>query len=888
MTATACEATGQSLHREYSPTGRQVGNGKHFGLAISGYFDSALAEALLLVIGDSLGPIRQVECSRLPLAGQLFEAVSKGSFDLVIVFISPHWRETSSTLGDAQRDRDLLRKLRSRSSAPLIVIHNGSAGHKEESLRELGVDLVLPMPFEIATLLQFLSTRFKLASHDSQSDPVQEKRDPVDPCKALLDAATKDIFRKNAFRITGLPVDATARDIAKHSDKLKMLAELGQNSHAQSGYFSIKPAPSLDDIREATQKLKDPEKRMVDEFFWFWPEEFGKSQSDPAIQAVTNGDPNTAMKIWSARENGDVPSIVAKHNLAVAYHLRAVDWENYSVKNEVDSERRQKITHYWQEAFNRWQWLATNDWLWEIVSTRIRELKEQNLRTGFARRMRGTLTQALCKINAELAVAFVGAGKTELGRRHIQFMRETGAELIDVEKIAEIILTPVRKRLNEQVRQAKERADSNPEDAVKAARDLLEQARDTLALFDLFFGKGSDFRNDIFDEVASACNRLQIVYYKATRDDKTCLEILKLVLPFATSTDLKEAIEKDISETSTRLKLEPVYTLLKSIEDSKEHPSTQLDKFRQTVVTAIDTAVRGLADGSNEKSQLFESAAIILRGVSLKAWNEHEDGTTAMAANLLAIKYASTPDLKRRLAEDKSTLAEMIKKKTLYGGLTPISSAPSLSTINGVGFMLYGSTNPDPANGSYLATYYFVFIGIPIFPICRYRVISDGNAYRFLGKAPLRPGDKWHLAISVGLILSPIIASISAGSKSAPANTSSYTPTSPARSSSTYTQPSAFSGGNVYTVPSSGKSALDQERASIESERAKLEALNAQIERMSAEIEQWRSYLEPNAAQLFNDKVDRYNALFQQGKAATAAFNEKVNSYNTKVRQYGH
>jgi hypothetical protein len=36
----------------------------------------------------------------------------------------------------------------------------------------------------------------------------------------------------------------------------------------------------------------------------------------------------------------------------------------------------------------------------------------------------------------------------------------------------------------------------------------------------------------------------------------------------------------------------------------------------------------------------------------------------------------------------------------------------------------------------------------------------------------------------------------------------------------------------------------------------------------------------------FNAKVDRYNTLAQQDKAATAAFNVKVDNYNAKLRQY--
>ena len=51
-----------------------------------------------------------------------------------------------------------------------------------------------------------------------------------------------------------------------------------------------------------------------------------------------------------------------------------------------------------------------------------------------------------------------------------------------------------------------------------------------------------------------------------------------------------------------------------------------------------------------------------------------------------------------------------------------------------------------------MATYYLVFFFIPLFPLARYRVIPKGGGYRFLGKGTLRPFDKWHIVISIGLI----------------------------------------------------------------------------------------------------------------------------------------
>lgn len=68
------------------------------------------------------------------------------------------------------------------------------------------------------------------------------------------------------------------------------------------------------------------------------------------------------------------------------------------------------------------------------------------------------------------------------------------------------------------------------------------------------------------------------------------------------------------------------------------------------------------------------------------------------------------------------------RNQELFGNLE-ISSAPSFWMLNGFGFTVYGQTDHDPIIGSYMTTYYFVALFIPLFPICRYRVISSGNSY---------------------------------------------------------------------------------------------------------------------------------------------------------------
>ncbi len=115
-----------------------------------------------------------------------------------------------------------------------------------------------------------------------------------------------------------------------------------------------------------------------------------------------------------------------------------------------------------------------------------------------------------------------------------------------------------------------------------------------------------------------------------------------------------------------------------------------------------------------------------------------------------ALELANDAKLKQKVRENL-TIVEGNHRS--LGDLEPIQSAPSLYTMNGFGVTLYGNTDKNPSDGSYMATYYLVFFFIPVLPLARYRVIPTGGGYRFLGKGPLRVFDKWHIAISLGLIV---------------------------------------------------------------------------------------------------------------------------------------
>lgn len=749
-------------------------------------------------------------------------------------------------------------------------------------------------------------------------------------CKPLLDIATPEMFRANAFRITGLPVDATMREITKHADKLKMMEELGHGKSLHTGAFALKSPPTVDQIREAIQRLKDPEQRIIDEFFWFWPKQSGQSVFDPAIKALEGGDADTALQIWTALETNPSDGLVAMHNVAVLWQLMALEWEShYAEAAELTAERKKETEKLWRGAFKRWDLLAVDDHFWNTVTQRIKELDDPRLTTGFARRMRTTLPQALDKINGELAVRYAENGRMDMAQVHVQFMRETNQGLDNIDKTAELVLTPASTRLKQQIQRAKERASKNPNDAVNAVGELLEHARRTVSLFELFFGKESDARNELSDEVATLCNRLQLDYQKATGDDQTCLATLKLILPFAASTDLRQLIERNISVTLTNVALAPIRIICEKAAAAVGVNPESGEGEAQRILTATSPLLPNLTSYGLPQASIDQAKneiALALMHCAVAFGNKTDKWKPCISILEESLRLAVGSEVRERVAKNLDTVR---RNDTLYGNLSPITKAPSLSTTNGIGFALYGCTDKDPTSGSHLATYYFVFFGIPIFPICRYRVASTGTGYRFFGKAPLRSFDKWHLAISIGLIVGVLIAinssgnSPSGGSQTRSSTVSVSTPrpsyASPARTPPAYTAPAIYTApappstgtGDrpVYRVPSYISAELARDNRAIESEKAKavsleirldnakrvLEAeqtktenLESQVTSLNSQVDSARRFLDrTNQADVdeFNRKVSRYNGALAAVRAQNERSNRAVEGYNAILEE---
>src|SRR5215475_6551381 len=88
---------------------------------------------------------------------------------------------------------------------------------------------------------------------------------------SLLGAVGPEIYRQNAFRLTGLTVTATNRDIRRRAEQLQVAAQFGADAGGSGGVLPLPEAPGTTAVQEAIERLRDPVHRLVDELFWIWP-----------------------------------------------------------------------------------------------------------------------------------------------------------------------------------------------------------------------------------------------------------------------------------------------------------------------------------------------------------------------------------------------------------------------------------------------------------------------------------------------------------------------------------------------------------------------------------------------------------------------------------------
>jgi len=377
---------------------------------------------------------------------------------------------------------------------------------------------------------------------------LQEGTSVKSDCRQLIDVCKPRVYHDNIFHLTGLPVDASSRDIARRQDDLKAAEVSGDWKSEFRHVLRGSGIPTPENLRDAFVLMQDPERRFIDEFFWFWPLEWGSGKKDPALQHLLNGSYDNAIATWQTQQYAPRRArTVSQHNLAVLYHFYAIDRELAVLSDaKLPPADFQQMTDHWHLSFSHWESLADDDDFWGIVTERVRVLNDPRLTTGFARRMRQAFPVAFDQINAHLALNYAKKGRYSEARRHVVYMNETHQGLDDVEQTVIAIFEPMEKRVGLMADYAAEAAKKDPANGLKAAQDLLDSSKESLEVAKGLLDDGHSTRTQLFDLVATTCFGCLIAYGNKTSDWKPCIDLLKKAEQLAVTEDFKKRVRENL------------------------------------------------------------------------------------------------------------------------------------------------------------------------------------------------------------------------------------------------------------------------------------------------------------------------------------------------------
>lgn len=477
-------------------------------------------------------------------------------------------------------------------------------------------------------------------------------------CPPLYEACTLSLYQKNIFRVTGLPVDATSKEVARQAQKLQMLEEMGGGSMGPQPAFALGVAPSSDEIRAALSRTKEPEQRIIDEFFWYWPEEFGSSKSDPAIQSLIAGDASSAIQLWRKREKEG--SHVAMHNMAIMYHMYAVDWTNYHVSYDIDASMEEQIKTYWRKAFDRLEILIDSDEIKDTLKDRIKSVNDEALTTGFARRLFTHLPQALDQVNALAALKMAETNRMDWATFHVNFMNETHQGLDDVESTAEMVLAPTKARVEQLMESFERDAEANPAKGAELVRELLDACKPLMSIYDLFHGNDAHQRNDLFDTVVESALQIIINYQKETDDNEFFICLSNDLVHFTTSSLLRERIAENLRIAKNNINGRFAVKLIEniqSIKDSNTTPDEKLNQIKKNILFQIDE-IKSKGIEIQMINAIQDTLAITLENIAIDFIKISKNIALAKESLNLAKKFVVTTKLRERIEYGSNQLQQ--------------------------------------------------------------------------------------------------------------------------------------------------------------------------------------------------------------------------------------
>jgi hypothetical protein len=694
-----------------------------------------------------------------------------------------------------------------------------------------------------------------------------------------------DPYSRNPFRVLGLRSDASAREVARSSDRLLKWIELGETPTAEDllPYLQA-PERGREGIKQSVTQIDNPRSRITMELFW---PAAGNSHYQTCCEHLKQrqyAEFTSLCEYGIAKEDlhegrGNAIGLSERQDASLCRHFLAVFFHSAAISNfsgDLEKAKGARPAADWQRAFQCWTMVWRDDGFWEYLGNRARMLNDPRLAGFDVTHLRSQLPQLLLEVNSSLGVAALAQHKSSEFVANARVIRKSPFSQGEQERALKQLATPLLSQFEEALKTVMPRlSESAAREAAATLRQLPEGGFESTIDPDKFNAYYTTVESSIYKSLIPIGELIK-------RADLTVLE------------SAREALD-NLAYALRRLSL--------TANNVGDRPQKALE---------ITRTAKGFGKSVECTRRLLEDETalqfLVLQKEAVEAANVKQFDKAILKLQE-SRKYANP--------EEQKTVDEWIeatKKRAVLGSAKPINGAPTMHTFNGIGTTLYGKRGFDQATQTYISTLFFVLLFIPIFPIAAYRVRHvGGNQYQFFGKVPLTKWAFLPLMLFVGLFLYASISDSFDSHVSSSVGTSApqYAPTSP--SSSTPQEGPAYRTAQPSSTPpatqskpfdssqysSEGSGAKRELSKWLDHERDRLRAEEAQLDEMKSDIERERTLLKVQYNSLgdaptedevdsyktmegrFNVRVERFNNLLESHHSSVQQFNSEVQRYNS-------
>ncbi|MDY0152136.1 MAG: hypothetical protein RBS43_07685 [Candidatus Cloacimonas sp.] len=362
----------------------------------------------------------------------------------------------------------------------------------------------------------------------------------------IFQEALPSLYQTNAFRVCGMFIDGSTRDLTRQIQNLKLALKYNNKLPPNAlSCFHSSPWDS-ESLDSAIRRLHDPERRLIDELFWFWPIIDGDSKNDIALNMLAKNDVANAKSIWMKYGTNSSERTVSIHNLAVLSHLSALDYYYNSAAKSLAEAESEERNLFWKESFKYWKILFDLEDFWNKLTNLVIQMDDPRLTEDTVKRIRKNLPVALLLINAKLAITSAESGSVKDTRGQIGLIDNSGFDQNHIMQAKKIAINPISQRIKTMCTSAYSQAMMDTVKAIECSISLIKQTESLLATLDLFLPADDSNREAIHNEIVDTIIKIHIEYINKTEDYQASLQVLLKLKPIAIGKAAKSRIEEKI------------------------------------------------------------------------------------------------------------------------------------------------------------------------------------------------------------------------------------------------------------------------------------------------------------------------------------------------------